>query len=254
MNLKPNWGLKMTRKIYENAIVNWPVEERPREKLLKFGARQLSNAELLAILLRVGVKGKSAVDLARGILQQLGGLRALEQWETEDLCSLHGLSTAKVAQIKASIELGKRVISEEKKTFGKVYSSQQVYDYIMPSMRDLKREEFRAIYLNARNQIVKETTISRGSLTSSAVYPREIMGEAFRIGAAAVVYVHNHPSGSIDPSAEDRRVTRELIVAGEAAQVSVVDHIIVGEDGYYSFADDGFIEACKSEYRRFIGK
>ena len=246
--------MNMTRKIYENAIVNWPEEDRPREKLLKNGARQLSNVELLAILLRVGVKGKSAIDLARGILQQIGGLRALEQWETEDLCTLHGLSLAKVAQIKASIELGKRVLTEAKKTFGKVYSSQQVYDYIMPSMRDLKREEFRALYLNARNQIVKETTISRGSLTSSAVYPREIMSEAFRVGAAAVVYVHNHPSGSIDPSHEDRRVTRELIVAGEASQVSVVDHIIVGENGYYSFADEGVIEANKNEYRQFVGK
>ena len=110
----------MTKKIYENAIVNWPEEERPREKLLQRGAEQLTNGELLAILLRVGVKGKSAVDLARNILQELGGLRALESWEPEELCELHGLSLAKVAQIKAAIELGKRILVEEKKTFGKV--------------------------------------------------------------------------------------------------------------------------------------
>jgi len=157
------------KKIYENSIVNWPEEERPREKLLQKGANHLTNAELLAILLRVGVKGKNAVDLARSIIQELGGLRALEQWETEDLSKIHGLSSAKVAQIKAAIELGKRILSEEKKTFGKVYSSQQVYEYLLPSMRDLKREIFKAIYLNARNQIVNESIISTGTLTSSVI-------------------------------------------------------------------------------------
>ncbi len=244
----------MAKKIYERAIVNWPEEDRPREKLQKHGPGHLSNAELLAILLRVGVKGKSAVDLSREILQKLGGLRALEQWEIEDLCKLHGLSLAKVAQIRAGIELGKRLMAEEKKTFGKMYSSQQVYEYLMPSMRDLKREVFKAIYLNARNEIVDESVIARGSLTSSAVYPREIMNLAYRSGAAAMVFAHNHPSGSTVASAEDRRVTRELVIAGETLQVSVVDHIIVGENGYFSFADEGIIESCKEEYRQFMGK
>ena len=242
----------MTRKIYENAIANWPEEERPREKLLQRGAAQLTNAELVAILLRIGVKGKSAVDLARSILQQVGSLRALEQWETEELCKLHGLNLAKVAQIKAAIELGKRILAEEKRTFGQVYSSQQVFEYLHPRMRDLNREEFKAIYLNARNQIVEEKPISTGTLTSSAIYPREIMSQAYRVGAAAVVFAHNHPSGATTPSTEDRRVTRELVVAGEAIQISVVDHLIVGEKDYYSFADDGYIASCKEEYQRFI--
>jgi DNA repair protein RadC len=242
----------MTKKIYENAIVNWPEEERPREKLLNQGAEQLTNGELIAILLRVGVKGKSAVDLARNILQELGSLRALESWEPEELCELHGLSYAKVAQIKAAIELGKRILSEEKRTFGQVYSSQQVFDYLLPSSRDLNRELFKAIFLNARNQIVKESIISSGTLTSSAIYPREIMSLAYRTGAAAVVFSHNHPSGSTTPSSEDRRVTRELVVAGEAIQVSVVDHLIIGENQYFSFADEGYVEKCKDEYREFI--
>jgi len=242
----------MTKKIYENAIVNWPEEERPREKLLHRGAEQLTNGELLAILLRVGVKGKSAVDLARNILQELGGLRALENWEPEELCELHGLSLAKVAQIKAAIELGKRILVEDKKTFGKVYSSQQVFEYLLPTSRDLKRELFKAIFLNAQNQIVKEAIISAGTLTSSAIYPREIMSLAYRVGAAAVVFAHNHPSGSTTPSSEDRRVTRELVVAGEAIQVSVIDHIIIGENQYFSFADEGYVERCKEDYRSFI--
>ncbi len=242
----------MTKKIYENAIVNWPEEERPREKLLQKGANRLTNVELLAILLRVGVKGKSAVDLARGIIQGLGGLRALEQWETEDLCEIHGLSLAKVAQIKSAIELGKRIIAEEKKTFGQIYSSKQVFEYLLPSMRDLKREIFTAVYLNARNQIVYESIVSTGSLTTSAIYPREIMNQAYRVAAAAVVFSHNHPSGSTNASAEDRRVTRELVVAGEAIQVSVVDHLIIGENNYYSFADEGYIDKCKQDYQKFI--
>ena len=240
------------KKIYENSIVNWPEEERPREKLLQKGADQLTNAELLAILLRVGVKGKSAVDLARSIIQKLGGVRALEQWETEDLSRIHGLSSAKVAQIKAAIEIGKRILAEEKKTFGNVYSSQQVYEYLLPSMRDLKREVFKAIYLNARNQIVQESIISTGTLTSSVIYPREIMSQAYRVGAAAVVFAHNHPSGSIIPSSEDRRVTRELIVAGEAIQISVIDHLIIGENSFTSFADEGLVESWKQEYQKFI--
>ncbi len=242
----------MVKKVYENAIANWPEEERPREKLLQHGATQLTSAELVAILLRTGVKGKSAVDLARGILQKLGSLRALELWETEELCELHGLNLAKVAQIKAAIELGKRILAEEKRTFGQVYSSQQVFDYLHPRMRDLNREEFRVIYLNARNQIVEEKPISSGSLTASAIYPREIMSQAYRVGAAAVVFAHNHPSGATTPSAEDRRVTRELVIAGEAIQIAVVDHLIIGEKGFYSFADEGLIASCKEEYQRLV--
>lgn len=242
----------MAKKIYENAITNWPEEERPREKLLHRGAAQLTNAELLAILIRTGVKGKSAVDLARGILQLLGGLRALEQWENEDLYGIRGLSLAKVAQIKAAIELGKRIITEEKKTFGKIYSSLQMYEYLLPTMRDLKREVFKAVYLNAQNQIIYEAISSSGSLTASAVYTREVMSQAYRVGAAAVVFAHNHPSGSTTPSAEDRRVTKELVVGGEAIQISVIDHLIIGENKYTSFADEGYIEQCKREYLQFL--
>lgn len=244
----------MKKKIYENAISNWPEDERPREKLILHGAENLSNAELLAILLRTGVRGKSAVDLARHILQQLGGLRALEQWEPEELRQIHGLSLAKVAQIKAAIELGKRILSEEKKTFGSVYSSRQVFEYLLPRMRDLKREVFKTLYLNSRNQIVRESTTSTGTINSSAIYPREILSEAYRTGAAAVVFAHNHPSGGTTPSMEDRRVTRELVVAGEAVQVTVMDHLIIGENDYFSFADEGYIERVKDEYRRFIAR
>ncbi len=242
----------MVKKIYENAISNWPEEERPREKLILRGPEVLSNAELLAILLRVGVKGQSAVDLARSILQKLGNLRALDRWEPEELAKIHGLSLAKVAQIKAAIELGKRILAERKKTLGRVYSSRQVFEYLLPGMRDLKREIFKTLYLNSRNEIIREATVGVGTINSSAIYPREILSQAYRVGAAAVVFAHNHPSGGTTPSSEDRRVTRELVVAGEAVQVTVLDHLIIGENCFFSFADEGFIDRYRQEYRQFM--
>jgi len=242
------------KKVYEHAIANWPEDERPREKLFRNGAEQLSNAELLAILLRTGVRGMSAVDLARNILQSLGGLRHLELWDAEDLARIRGLSLAKVAQIKAAIELGKRILQEPKRTLGEVYSAQQVFSYLLPRMRDLKRERFVAIFVNSRKQILKESTVSEGTLTSSSVYPREILGEGYRIGAAAVVFAHNHPSGSVEPSPEDRRITKELVIAGEMMQLNVLDHLIIGENAYFSFAEEGQIDRYRQEIRAFLSR
>jgi len=244
----------MARKVYESAIANWPEDERPREKLLKFGPERLTNAELLAILLRVGVKGKSAVDLARSILQQTGGLRALDAREPEELYRIKGLNLAKVAQIKAAIELGKRILSEEKRTLGEVYSPAEVFEFMHPQMRDLKKEVFRILLLNAKNQILEVVTASEGSVTNSAVYPREILQMALRRAAASIIFVHNHPSGSPDPSPDDRRLTRELVWAGELAQIQVLDHIIVGENSFYSFADAGLIEQYRQQLHETLGR
>jgi len=234
------------------SISDWPEEDRPREKLLKQGAEQLSNAELLAILLRVGVSGMSAVDLGRQILQETGGLRALANWAPEELYRIHGLSLAKVAQLKAAIALGKRVMSEKKRELGEIYSPEQVYEYVHPQLRDLKKEVFKVIFLNARNQILEVHTVSQGTLVESLVPFREIFSLANRYSATSVVCVHNHPSGSPDPSTDDIKTTRALVIAGEALQISLLDHIIVGENRYYSFSEAGEIEKFRRHIRGLI--
>ncbi len=234
------------------SISKWPEEDRPREKLLKQGAEHLSNAELLAILLRVGVSGMSAVDLARQILQEAGSLRALANWSPEELYQIYGLSVAKVAQIKAAIALGQRVLSEEKRTLGEIYSPGEVYEFVRPRLRDLKKEVFKVIFLNARNQILEEHTVSQGTLTESLVPFREIFALANRYGATNVVCVHNHPSGNPQPSQDDQKTTRSLVIAGEVLQIPLLDHIIVGEDEYYSFSKSGKIEQFRREIRGII--
>ncbi|NOY77781.1 MAG: JAB domain-containing protein [Calditrichaeota bacterium] len=242
------------RKVYEKSISNWPEEDRPREKLLKQGADSLSNAELLAILLRVGVPGMSAVDLGRQILQETGGLRALANWAPEELYRIHGLSVAKVAQLKAAVALGERVMSEKKRDLGKIYSPQQVYEFILPQLRDLKKEVFKVLFLNARNQILEMHTVSQGTLTESLVPFREIFALANRYGATNIVCAHNHPSGSPDPSTDDIKTTRALVIAGEALQIPLLDHIIVGENRYYSFSESGEIENFRQQIRGLIRK
>ncbi len=239
-------------KLYEKSISNWPEEDRPREKLLKRGAEHLSDAELLAILLRVGVSGMSAVDLSRHILQETGGLRELANWAPEELYRIHGLSVAKVAQLKAAIALGERVMSEKKRDLGKIYSPKQVYEFVRPQLRDLKKEVFKVIFLNARNQILEVHTVSQGTLVESLVPFREIFSLANRYGATNVVCVHNHPSGSPEPSTDDIKTTRALVIAGEALQIPLLDHIIVGENRYYSFSESGEIENFRRHVRGLI--
>ncbi|GBE27651.1 MAG TPA: JAB domain-containing protein [Bacteroidetes bacterium] len=239
-------------KIYEDSISHWPEDDRPREKLLKYGSEHLSDAELLAILLRVGVTGMSAVDLARFILKETGGLRALENWDPEELYKIHGLSVAKVSQLKAAIALGQRILSEKKRELGSVYSPQEVFEFIHPQLRDLKREVFKAIFLNAKNQILEIHTMSRGTLTASLVPFRDIFSLANRHASTNVVCVHNHPSGSPEPSREDVRTTRALVIAGEALQIPLLDHLIVGENTYYSFSESGQIDAFRQEFNRTI--
>ncbi len=234
------------------SISDWPEEDRPREKLLKRGAEYLSTAELLAILLRVGAPGMSAVDLARHILQETGGLRALAGWSPEELYRIHGLSVAKVAQLKAAIALGERVLSEKKRDLGEIYSPAQVYAFVRPRLRDLKKEVFKVIFLNARNQILEEHTVSQGTLTESLVPFREVFALANRYGATNVVCVHNHPSGNPEPSEDDRKTTRSLIIAGEALQIPLLDHVIVGENGYYSFSEAGEIDKFRRQIQELI--
>ena len=235
-------------KDYEDSISNWPEEERPRERLLRFGAHTLTNAEVLAILLRVGAKGKSAVDLARQTIREAKGLRGLDKLEPKDLYSIKGLSDTKIAQIKASIELGKRIIEESKKVEGIASSSRKAYDLLFPRMRDLKKEVFRVIFLNSQNQVIDIVTAHEGTVTMSSVYVREIINLANKFGAAAMIFAHNHPSGEPKPSSEDKAITKELVFAGRIMKIKVLDHIIIGEEQYFSFADEGLIKRYNTNY------
>ncbi len=239
---------KSRDKIYEDSISNWPEEERPRERLLKFGPHSLTNAELLAILLRVGVKGKSAVDLARQIIREAKGLRGLDKLEPKDLFSIKGLSDAKISQIKASIELGKRILEESRTVEGIASSSRKAYDLLFPRMRDLKKEVFRVIFLNSQNQVIDIVTAHEGTVTMSSVYVREIINLANKFGAAAMIFAHNHPSGEPKPSGEDKAITEELVFAGRIMKIKVLDHIIVGDETYFSFADEGLIKRYNTNY------
>jgi len=226
---------------YTPKIPDWPKDERPRERLIKFGADKLSDAEILAILLRMGNKETTAIDLARKLLQEFGGFRGIDTRSVAELCEVNGIGVAKAAQIKAALELGKRLFLEETRVKDKVESSEDVYKIVSPHLRTLGREVFKVLLLTSRNTLIAEKTIFEGSLTESIVSPREVIKEAINHSAASVVFVHNHPSGNPEPSAEDKRVTLLLKSACQTVGINVLDHIIIGDQGFFSFADAGLL-------------
>lgn len=232
----------MTKKIYNKAIACWPKEDRPREKLLKSGAHILSNAELLAILIRTGVAGSSAVDLGRALLQKFTTLRAISACDPNELRQVKGLSTAKIAQIKAAVELGRRMISEERALTGSIRSSSDVADYLMPLMRDLKHEVFKMVLLDRRNAVLDIIDVDEGDVSKTRPSIRKMMLLAAQAYAAGLIAVHNHPSGDPMPSEQDKLLTRDLVVAGHMMDVRMFDHLILGDGRYFSFADEGLIE------------
>jgi len=222
------------------SIKNWPLQDRPREKLLKNGEHTLSNSELLAILLRSGVKGQSAIDLARKILQKFKTFRNLSHTDLAQWKEFKGLGIAKITQIKAAIEIGRRFREDEvKENQPKIESSKDVVDILMPRMRDLKKEVFKIVLLNSQNRIIDIFDTEEGTLNKADPIIREIFQKALQNYAASLICVHNHPSGKVDPSTEDREFTEELFKAGKIMQVAVLDHLIIGDNNYYSFADQG---------------
>lgn len=234
-------GKSKKSKIYENAIKNWPKDERPREKLLKFGEHTLTNAELLAILLRSGVKGNSAVDLGRKLITKFSAFRNMGHTDITQWKEIKGLGEAKICQIKAALEIGRRFMGEEKKPKGRVKSAKEVADLFMPRMRDLKKEVFKVLFLDGRNNIVDIAEIDEGTIAHSSPYVREIISKALQNFSPAIVCVHNHPSGDPKPSQEDRNFTKELINAGKTMQIKILDHVIIGDNKYFSFADKGLL-------------
>jgi DNA repair protein RadC len=224
-------------------IKDWPEEDRPREKLLERGGEALTDAELLAILLRTGnaSTGQSALDHARLLLQQFGGLKGVDGAPARELRGVKGIGPAKVAQVKAGLELGRRIGQQRWEAGRSLRSSEEVYRHFRERLQGEKREIFYVVLLTNKNRKIREVKISEGSLTASLVHPREVYNPVIRESAAAVIFVHNHPSGDPAPSPEDLEITRRLKEVGDVMGVRVLDHVVIGQGRYFSFSDRGMI-------------
>lgn len=226
---------------YREAIKDWPEDERPRERLIKYGAESLSDAQLLAIILRTGNKDRSAVDLGRALISKFENFRSMDSLSISELCKEKGIGAAKASQIKAAFEIGKRMLSGgggSKKGFT---CSEDVVNHYIPLMKNLKKEIFKTVLLDSKNKIIRDVTISEGSLTTSIVHPREVFNPAIKNSAAAVILVHNHPSGDPSPSREDIEITQRLVKSSEIVGIKVLDHIIIGDGMHFSFLDKKMI-------------
>ena len=223
------------------AITDWPEDERPREKLLTKGAASLSEAELLAIFLRTGVPGKSAVDLARELLREFGSLTALFAAGKRDFCRMHGLGPAKYVQLQAVLEMARRALGEKMKAGDALTSPGAVKDYLRLALAGREHEVFAAVLLDAQNRVIAVEELFRGTLTQTSVYPREVVKQALHHNAAAVIFAHNHPSGTAEPSGADQVLTQALKSALALVDVRVLDHFIIGGGAALSFAERGLL-------------
>ncbi len=222
-------------------ISRWPKKERPREKLLLHGPEPLSEAELLGILLGKGTRKKTAIDLARELLDQYESLQKLFSRSPSELMKVKGIGSAKAAILTAAFELVRRVQSQGDSTKPSFKRSSDVAHHYLPLMRDLRKEVFRVLLLNRANRLIKEVTVSEGTLEASIVHPRDVFREALIEPAAGVILIHNHPSGNPSPSEEDLRITKQLVEAGRLLGIKVYDHIILAGENYRSLADEGLM-------------
>lgn len=215
-----------------------PEGERPRERLQRLGPENLASAELLAIILRTGARGQGALQLATALVSSPGGLRKLVNSPVEELAAVPGIGMAKACSIRAALELGRR-LSAETVSRPVIHAPQDVSDLLMSEMRYLEKEQFRVLLLNTKNQVLAIEVVSLGDLTSAIVHPREVFKEAVRRAAAAVILVHNHPSGDPNPSREDFDVTKRVTEAGKILGIEVLDHIVIGDNRYISLREHG---------------
>ena len=223
------------------SIKQWPKQERPREKLVKYGVAMLSDAELLALILRTGTKGQDAVSFARDMLLHFGGLRDLLEADYKNISSYHGMGLARFSLMQAVLELGRRCLQEDMQRSAVVDSVDTIKKYLVAKMRHLTQEVFACIYLDSAKKIIQYKELFYGSLTSSAVYPREVVKLALNMGAAYVVLVHNHPSGSAQASSSDRDLTTTLQDILHKVDVRVLDHMIVADNKIFSFCEAGIL-------------
>ncbi len=219
---------------YRLPVKEWPASEQPREKLAQLGAEHLSEAELLAILLRVGVEGQDVLSLSQSILIQFGGLVALWQAPLSALLQVRGISDAKAVTIKAALELGRRLLLAEAGARVQVRSPQDVAGILQLEMGLLEQEHLRVVLLNTKNQILGIRDVYKGSLNTSMVRISEVFRDAIKENCASIIVAHNHPSGDPTPSPEDARVTRDLVAAGKLLDIDVLDHLVIGRNRYIS--------------------
>jgi DNA repair protein RadC len=223
------------------SITDWPLAERPREKLLNLGPAALSDAELLAIFLRIGCAGKSAVDLARELLQEFGGLRPLLEATQTDFCRGLGLGNAKYAQLQAALEMARRHLSAALQAGDALTSPVLVRQYLSARLRHQQREIFAVLFLDNQHRVICYEELFQGTIDGASVYPREVVKAALARNAAAVILAHNHPSGIAEPSQADKRITERLQAALELVDIRVIDHMVVGDGEVVSFAERGFL-------------
>jgi DNA repair protein RadC len=222
-------------------IKDWPASERPRERLLAHGPGALSEAELLAIFLRTGVPGQTVIEVARNALERFGGLNGLLSAPQRDLQQVTGFGPAKCAQLHAVLELARRALREEVRRDTTLNTPAKVRDYLKLSLRNERQEVFHTLFLDAQNRLIADETLFRGTLTQTSVFPREIVKQALRHNAGAVIFAHNHPSGLAEPSRADEMLTRALKDALALVDVRVLDHLIVAGNASVSFAERGLV-------------
>jgi len=226
---------------YKLRIADLPEDQRPRERLIQHGAEALTEAELLAIILRTGDGTLSALDLAQHMLERCQGFRGLDASSIDELCEIRGVGPAKAAQIKAALAIGRKLLDAKPPERQQIQTSRDVFDYLHSRLRNQPREVFIMLLLTLRNKLIKEQKLFEGTLDESLVAPREVLKEAINGKAAAVIFVHNHPSGEPSPSQNDREITKQLVAACKTAGVNVLDHVIIGDGKFFSFADEGLL-------------
>ncbi len=223
-------------------IKDMPEAERPRERLLRGGAETLSEAELLALIIGGGSARETAIDLGRRLMSRFGSLRRLAQCSPGELKAIHGIGDAKAARIRAALEIARRYSGERLPAGAPISGSAQLFNYMREKLAGRQKEFFVSVLLDIKHRIIREDQVSVGSLSESVVHPREVFKNAIRESAAAVIFVHNHPSGNPQPSPQDRRLTARLCRAGELVGIPVLDHMIVGRDSYFSFGEEGLLD------------
>lgn len=222
---------------YTGGIKRWPREERPRERLFKYGEHTLNNAELLAILFGNGSEGISAVDLGRKIVSHFRTFRNMSHSDVQELRKFKGMGDAKIAQLRSAFEIGRRFMCEKKRKSSSISSPKDVARLLMPRLRDIKKEVFQVLMLDSKNRLIDIFEIEEGSVDEAFPSIREIVLKALQNFAVSVIAVHNHPSGDPEPSNEDIAFTEKLKKAGEVLQLNVLDHVIIGDNKFYSFCD-----------------
>ncbi len=232
----------MSAEHYENfTMKEVPEEDRPREKLMNKGSSALTDEELVAILLRTGTTDLNVLDLAQYILRSSGGISGLMKYSYEDLSKIHGVKDAKACQLLAGIELGRRVFAAEAKEKFSVTSPKSIAQLMMAEMRYLKSEKFVVLLLDTKNHLISQEEISIGGISYSLVDPRSVFEAGLRKGANAIILVHNHPSGNPEASEEDKLLTRRLSEVGELLSLKIIDHVIIGDNNYFSFKEHSLL-------------